>query len=290
MSSKKKIEWSGAITIIQGNVLEALARYKFLTMSQMLKLNIGTTQYNYLSRQIKSLNDRKKALIKRQSYQAPQVSKGRIEGMYFLTKRGHETLVYDLHIDKEKIKMPIGKTMAYRDYFHRKYTIDYQIALDKWAKANNANIPFFDTYFDKIGNNRVSKNLRSKTRITFSDSEYFIPDGVYFVEKEGKKRLHLMEMYNGKDTGRVVKQLHKHGKALSFKYSHKQFNIDENISYTIALVFEFESIMKATIDRIQEDGSFVSIAQYFLCKTLQEVNEGKLDMWVNLNGEQVKFR
>lgn len=286
----KKVPWAGRITNIQGNVLEALSRYKFLTMSQMLKLDIGTTQYQYLQKQIKSLRDRGRPLIGTHNFHTPQPRKGRVESMHYLTPKGREALVFELDIEAENVKMPIGKSMAYKDYQHRKYTIDYQIELDKWASRNGAVVPVFDTYFDKVGNNRVSKNLRAKTRITLSQDEYFIPDGVYSLKREGSKRLHLMEMYNGKDTGRVIRQLHKHAQALAFKCTHRQFNLDPDFSYTIDLVFQFESIMKATIERIQEDGAFTNIGQYFLCKTIEEVNEGKLDTWVDLHGEVVPFR
>lgn len=284
------VEWSDKITNIQGNVLENLARYKFLTMSQMLRMDIGTTQYQYLAKQVKSLRDRGNALIGCHNFNTPQPKRGRVESMYFLKPKGREALVFELELKAEKIKMPIGTAMAFKDYFHRKYTIDYQIELDRWAKQKGFEIPFFDTYFDKVGNNRVAKNLRAKTRITLSNDEYFIPDGVYPIRKESGRRFHLMEMYNGKDTGRVVKQLHKHAQALTFHCTHKQFNLDPESSYTIALVFQFESIMDATIERIQADGSFAQIYQYFLCKSIDQVNKGELDEWLNLHGELTKFR
>ena len=125
--AKNKVKWDGRITMIQGNVLEALARYKFLTMSQMLKLDIGTTQYQYLAMQTKSLRDRGRPLIGCHNFHIPQPRKGRVESMYYLRPKGREALVFELDIPEEKIKMPIGKSVAYKDYLHRKYTIDYQI-------------------------------------------------------------------------------------------------------------------------------------------------------------------
>ena len=286
----KKVPWAGRITSIQGNILEALARYKFLTNTQLLRLDVGTTQYPYLAKQIRSLRDRGRPLVGTHNFHTPQPRKGRVESMHYLTLKGREALVFELDKDVESIKMPVGKSVAYKDYLHRRYTIDYQIELDKWAEQNGATVPIFDTYFDKVGNNRVSKNLRAKTRITLSQDEYFIPDGAYFLKREGGKRLHLMEMYNGKDTGRIIRQLHKHAQALAFKCTHKQFNLDPDFSYTVDLVFQYESIMRATIERIQEDGAFTNIGQYFLCKTIEEVNDGQLDTWVDLFGEVVPFR
>jgi hypothetical protein len=48
--------------------------------------------------------------------------------------------------------------------------------------------------------------------------------------------------------------------------------------------------MQATIERLQEQGTFTNIGQYFLCKTIQDVNDGQLDNWINLHGEVVPFR
>jgi hypothetical protein len=287
---KKQVQWAGRITNIQGNILKALARYKFLTNRQLLKLQVGTTQYQYLTKQVASLRERGRPLIGTHDFAVPQPRKGRVESMHYLTPKGREALVFELEIEQETVKMPIGTSAAYQGYQHRKHTIDYQIALDQWAEANEAVVPTFDTYFDKVGNNRVAKNLRSKTRILLSQDKYFIPDGVYFLKKENSRRLHLVEVHNGKNTKKLVGQLHNHAQALTFRCTHKQFNLDPDFSYTIDLIFEHESIMKATIERVQGDGAFANISQYFLCKTIDDVRAGQLDEWVDLNGQVVPFK
>ena len=48
MSRLKK---QNVLTSIQLRILKALAKYKYLTFSQMLKIDIGTTQYQYLRKQ-----------------------------------------------------------------------------------------------------------------------------------------------------------------------------------------------------------------------------------------------
>ena len=80
-------------------------------------------------------------------------------------------------------------------------------------------MPFFDTYFDKIGNNRVARNLRAKTRIALSETDYFIPDGAFkIVDIGGNQRFFLFEMYNGKDSARIVRQMHKHAQSITIHY------------------------------------------------------------------------
>lgn len=287
---KRKIPWEGVITSIQGNVLEGLARYKFLTMSQMLSLDIGTVHYQYLHRQIASLRDRIKPLVGCHNFKTPQPRKGKVESMYFLTKKGKLSLIHDLMIPEEEIKIPIGKTVAYKDYLHRKSTIDFQIALDKWANDRGYHVPFFDTYFDKTGNNRVSRNLKAKTRIALSENDYFIPDGAFKVfDTENEQRFYLFEMYNGKDSARIVRQMHKHAQSMTFRCTHRKYSIEENKSYKVVLVFQFESIMQAVIERVQKDPAFTYIKQYFICKTIEDVREKDFNEWVNTSGEIIPF-
>ena len=296
MKAANNIKWENVITNIQGNVLEGLARYKFLTLSQMLDLQVGTTRYKYLWEQVKSLRDRRKPLVSCHRYENPEPRKGRVEDMYFLTSLGKTALVNELLFSERAIKIPAGNTPAYKDYFHRKNTIHFQIALDKWADDVGVDVPFFDAYFDMTGNNRTSKDLRAKTKIDFGGEEYFIPDGVFKLNKEKKQRLFLFEMYNGKDSNRVIEQLHKHAIAMTNRYTHHSLGYDPNKSYTIVLMFEFEGIKKAVVEKAKKEfsesgkQSFGKVQQYFISKSLDDLKEGNFDRnWTTLFGRKSKL-
>jgi hypothetical protein len=279
----KQILWANAITNIQQNILVSLARYKFLTSSQMLALEVGTKHYPYLWKQLVSLRDRKKPLVICNSFPNPNPKKGRVESMYFLSKEGKKQILENEFLsESEIIKMPRSKTMAYKDYFHRKFTIDFQIKLDHWANKNGKTVPFFDTYFDKTGNNRTNKNLRAKTRIDFNDEMFFIPDGAFKIDNQ----FYLFEMYNGKDTKRVLEQLDKHAQALTYRHTHKTYNLDPNKSYKTILLFEFLSAKNALLKRIQDEKSFDFIRPYFLVKANEELHQGEFSTWRNLNDEE----
>ena len=279
----KNILWGNVITNIQENILLGLARYKFLTTSQMLALNVGTKHYPYLWKQLVSLRDRKKPLVICNNFPNPNPKKGRVESMYFLSKEGKKQILNQGILETEEyIKIPRGKTIAYKDYYHRKFTIDFQIKLDDWANANNRTVPFFDTYFDKTGNNRTDKNLRAKTRIDFNDRMFFIPDGAFKIDKQ----FYLFEMYNGKDTKRVLEQLDKHAQALTYRHTHKTYNLDLNRSYKTILLFEFTSAKHAILKRIQDEKAFEFIRPYFLVKSNEELHQDKFNTWLNLEGEE----
>lgn len=287
MNKIKTIPWSNKITSIQCNVLEALAKVKFMTLSQMLDFGVGTTQYKYLWKQVASLRDRKRSLIDRRSFNTAE-RLGRVEDLYFLTKRGRQVLIYDLQVPEEEIRMPIGKIIAYKDYHHRKSTIDFQIKLLQWAKANTFQIPLFSAYYDKIGDNRSGKNLTTLTKIEFEGDQFFIPDALFLLQSTERERLFLFEMHNGHDTLRLLKQLHKHAHALVGRYTHRKLNYDSQKSYSIILLFEHTSTKQAFIKRLIKKGAaFRDIQQFFLCKSMEEMNQGDFDLgWQTIFGEE----
>ncbi|MEM6700335.1 MAG: hypothetical protein AAF599_18165 [Bacteroidota bacterium] len=191
-----------------------------------------------------------------------------------------------------QIKMPIGRgSLPYKDYQHRINTINFQIQLDQWAASNGCQIPFFHTYFDKEGDNRVNKNLRAKTKIELDNNDFFIPDGAFKIITEQQERFFLMEMYDGKDTNRTVQQLHKHALALTKRYTHQTYQLPTNKSYSIILIFEYASHLQAVLQRIQtKEPSFQLIQKYFRAKSLEQLATTLfLEEWQTLRGEEVSL-
>ena len=108
------------INNVSQRVLEALGRYKFLSLSQMLRIGIGTVSKRYLREQIKFLKDRKRPFIGVIEFGAyTQVVGGRMEYIYYLKPFGAQVL-QDLEISPEWIRTPIGKPQLASLYAHRK--------------------------------------------------------------------------------------------------------------------------------------------------------------------------
>jgi len=296
MKEKSKIiPWENTITNIQSNILEGLAKYKFLTLSQILRLEVGTTQYKYLHKQVASLRDRKKPLVKCNSYVILQSKKesqqraGRVEDVYFLSNAGKKALLNELGFPSDRpIKIPIGNNKAYKDYLHRRWTVDFQIALNLWAKRNGIDLQFFDTYFDKVGNNRVAKNLKAKTKIDLEEGDYFIPDGIFKLLYKKQEFFFLFEMYNGKDTLRTMNQLHKHAIGLTRKFTHQKYGLDKSKAYTTVFIFRHKSLQQSFIKRVVgEKEVFAPIQNYFICKCLKDLEEDNFfQNWRTIFGRQ----
>ena len=96
-------------------------------------------------------------------------------------------------------------------------------------------------------------------------------------------------MYNGKDTGRVLEQLHKHAEALTHRHTHRAYGLDMKKSYKTILLFEFSSAKNALLKRIQNEPSFEFIRPYFLVKSLEELHQVSFEMWMDLDGVERRF-
>ncbi len=276
------------INNVQTQILLAVARYKYLTVSQLMKIYVGTGNIPYLRKQLKALIDSKKPLIECSVFANFVPKKGRLENVYFLSKYGKRLLMEDLYMEEETIKIPIGKTTFTKDYFHRKNTIDFQIALYQWSEKSKFEVLFFDTYFDKTGNNRTDKNLRAKTKIDLPDNNYLIPDANFLLNTAEGYKLFLFEMYNGKDTKRVLDQLRKHAQCIELGSPSEKYNLE--IGHGVVALFEFESIEKAVIDRLKNQSYYEDVKDYFLFKNLNNLAVDTFFRdWKNVKGELISF-
>lgn len=275
------------ITEIQTNILLALGRYKFLTTSQIEALQI--TDVTYARKVLKDLEEKTRPFVGRITF-GTHPKWGKLENFFYLTKYGKKQLMEGLGIAEAEAKAPKGKaTLFFQDYYHRKYFISVQIAIYGWAAKAAFEINFFHTYFDQIGNNRVSGNAEILTKIPFKEGNgaenYIMPDGIFLLQKNEERILYLVEMYNGKDTKRVLTQLEKHAKVLvagsaSDKYQIKKAN-------RVICIFEEESILKAVINRVRLDERFRKLKDFFFLKALDKLTAISFEEeWYNLSGEK----
>lgn len=192
----------------QTKILLALARYKFLTTSQMITLGISNRRSN-LSVMLKPLKESKRALVGEMEFGFVP-SKGRLENFYYLKPRGKKVILESGRLEEDEIKYPRGRNVMFtQDYFHRKYTIDCHIACDLAAKEQGFEVLAFDRYFDKVGNNRTGGNLQARTKIDI-DGDYIIADATLLLKKGDITRLYALELYNDRNVKRITAQIEKH--------------------------------------------------------------------------------
>lgn len=262
----------------QSKILIALAEYKFLTISQMIRLQV-TTQRSNLYKVIAPLRDTRRALVREMKF-GTDPQKGKLESFYYLSNRGKNVLIENGILNLDEIKYPRGtSTLFSSDYEHRKFTLDCHIACSTECKMDGIELHQFDRYFDKLGNNRIGKNLKAKTSIVFSDG-YIIADGSFLISNSEQSRLYGFELYNDRNTKRIVGQLKKHISGIKESALCTHFDIKKG--HRVCCVFSHAGIMDSVKERFNEE----EFEKFFLFKTYEQAMESFLKNWKDLKGKE----
>ena len=251
-------------------VLEHLSVYRFLTVPQMIRLGVAKhkpTAYNILKR----FNTLPRKLVEKKDF-GFIAGVGNLHSVYYLTRQGAAFLADVIRLDPEEIKYPKGVHVFARDYFHRIATVDIHIAFRTWAAGAGAEVDFFDTYFDKTGSNRKKRSgakLRAKTRVDLREG-YFIPDGIFmYTEPDEAQRLTVLEVHNGMDTGRFMKQVETHIVALEEGAVSEKYGLA--LPFRMMWVFELEAGLQAAIRRMRKRPDLEGFREYVYFNTIQNV-------------------
>lgn len=266
----------------QTAILSSIAKYKYLTVNHFKALKIGSSD-RLIRDNLKILRDRK--LTEKMSFGTIPI-KGRFQDLHFLTERGAKMLIESLDLEPEEVKHPSrASTFFKNDYLHRVSTIDLMISFNQWAEKNGYIVDLFDTYFDKVGSQRATETgVQSKTRFDLPNGKNISPDAVIKYEANGKNYLFCLEVYNGKDTKRVIEQIRKLTYATfegipSKKYNHNKTN--RNL-----ILFEFEDYKNYAIDRIKKDPYLSQFEGLEKVLFFSSIEAQKLDFganWTDLN-------
>jgi len=244
-------------------IMELLAIYKFLTISQMVRLGVSEHKES-IRRMLKRFNSTPKGLIAKKSFPV-HYEKGRLEDIYSLTKKGAYFLADVKDLEFNKIEYATGKKLFFHDYAHRIATIDYHIQLREVLKEKNQTLDFIEFYFQKEGNNSTKNSkerLRAKTRIDFVDGGHITPDIIYKYSDQEEDYLFCVEILMDQDTNRALEQIDNHivaitQGAVSDKYDFKR---DNRVIY----VFAENSTKDAIEKKFLNDSKYVKWVKYFI--------------------------
>ncbi len=262
-------------------MLKHLAKYKFLTYGQMIRLGIDNHRSN-LSNAIKALRDRKTPFVRKIPHRFG------CEAKHYLTPKGKDLLIERYDMEEEEIQYHKGVIVTdTQDQKHRTSTIDIQIAVDFAAQESRVQTLFIERYFDTTGNNRVARNLKSKTAIVYEDKKTLKADLTFMLQTPKQKELYLLELENGKDAKKAVKKCFNHAKAILLGSANQKYNFQQ--AYRTLWVFEHVSTLWSTLEKLSEAPFFQNLEEYFLFKPLEEIEHSFFTRWVNLGGKERKM-
>lgn len=265
----------------QVQVLKALSHYKFLTYSQMARLGIDRHRSN-LSNVLIGLRERKQPYVRKIPHRFG------CEAKHYLTPRGKDVLIELYDITEEEIHYPKGViTTDTQDQKHRTSTIDIQIEMGLAAQMQGLKTIFVERYFDTTGNNRVARNLKSKTAIIYEGKKTLKADLTFMLGTSNQKELYLLELENGKDAKKAVPKCIMHAKAILLGSANKKYRF--NKAYRTLWIFEHRSTMASVLKRLNSLEFFKNLEEYFLFKPLESIGQDFFQGWTNLAGKKRKM-
>ncbi|GMM86953.1 hypothetical protein [Pseudoalteromonas sp. MTN2-4] len=271
------------ITERQLQILEHLAEFKYLTTDQVMGL-LGNSGRPYILQLLNGLSDGKRPLTRFKDL-GFYPGAGRLPRMHFLTPYGVNFLVENLDFDPDKVKAPKERTPLFqRDFFHRVFTIDFNIFVRKFCKKNQLKKVFFDYYFDQIGSQRNS-TAKAKNALTVGDFQ-IIPDGIGKITDGENEKLFLFEQHNGNDSKRAIKQIYSHVEAIGEGLASEKYDYPKGVR--VFYVFENEACARSVAKRMQEDNNLREHKEFFLFSTNDLIRK-KFDDWYTFDGEKRSF-
>lgn len=272
-----------SISPIQEKILRGLAKYKYLTTDQLQRLT-GVKHKQQVYENLRALRDR--GFVDSIIYGAV-TRVGTTSKLNFLTYKGAK-VVSDLP-DIGGIRYPKSTTTMFKnDFYHRIHTIDLMIGFDQWIDTT-AHLPtFFDTYFDTIGSQKsdVLKST-SKTRVEVSEQVSVTPDAIFgFEEGAGAQRLFVLEVTNGRDTGRTTRQIKNNLVAIYKGKVSEKYGIKKTPLLLVA--FEHEAHRDGVRKAVMQEGfttTFQGLERYLFFAMQKQASQDWAGSWETIEGQ-----
>jgi len=241
----------------QQKLLLWLARYTYLTSSQMIRLWIANYRSN-ISRLIQPLKNDLSIIGEVVFPFVP--SKWRLENFYYLLPKGVK-LLENSWCEKSQnnpIRFPKWRKIAFTsDYFHRKYTIDCHISCDLFSEKSWYEVAHFDRYFDTKKKDGEKRKYVMATQMLIGNHN-LIADWTLLLKHQDQSRLFALEFYNDSNTSRIVEQIGKHLIGIHQSTLCKSYGIKKG--HRLLAIFKNESI----IPLVKEKFPQTSLSSYLL--------------------------
>lgn len=283
-------------TEVESNILQRLAHYKYLTLSQMVKVNVGGKSYTCT--RLKQLREAGYVGVSQYGGVYKSGGGGRAENINYLTPKGAKLLAsMGTEWELENIRYPKNIDGIFRnDYFHRISTVNVQIAFELWCKWLAYEIVFFDAYFYTLGSAKKSKEndpLRGQTTISVPHGKPVAPDGIFAVDTGKKKLFFCLEVHNGADVTRLVEQAKALSRAVAKGYitNHYKTKYDIQNSPRVLFTVETENMLRLVKKRLVADTFFSPawMKEVFLFNVAEQVWNDFESGWQNMEGNIYKL-
>ena len=185
----------------------------------------------------------------------------------------------------------VGASVYALDFFHRKAVISFRILLDQaLATLPKYRVTRYENYFEKTGANHRNQDgprLSARTRITFPDNRFFIPDSIFILFKapSGQRSLFALEYVRGNKVARTVRQIQKHMTAMETGVVTQRYGIAPGQDYVALFLFEDEGLRDRVLRDLSNRTMFAPFQKHFLFAAWQDVEHHILGCWRQVGDE-----
>ncbi len=277
------------LTPQQKNVLKALAKFRYLTTSQMITLGISKSANALRNNTLKPLSKNRKKCISSHDY-GWTPTQGKLHNVHFLTPCGAKVLAEIIGRDIDTISLPTETIWVSSDYDHRTQFVNFHIAFNHWAEREKKNIEFFHVYFDKIKRaNKKQKVAKTQVQLertvyTHLESKPVIPDGLTRYQDGNNSRLVAIEIHNV-HSQQITQQLLEHLEAIEQGLFTGKFNHTGGVSFVLS-VHENQSTLDSVKRRLIERSEFKAFLPLFLFNRQDQVKADFAKGWTLADGSK----
>ena len=273
-------------------ILKALSEYRYLTTTQILALGIAKDR-GHLGKVLASLLSAKRR--DQSGERMPKeigeidfgvkVGKGRLPRMYYLTKRGAQTLEI-LDPELAPVSFPTRVVRFAPDYEHRVSCVDFHIALNAWATDNHNTVSRYRQYFDWSPASAKGRPQPS-TRLALSHKRVD-PDALFVLSDATEiERAFVFEMTNGFDTGRVIDKMRHLACGLRDRSLNRALSFPLQQAVRILFVFEHRRTAELVATRAANTPLVGKFSPHFLLKARDDICRDTLRQdWMTLDPQQ----
>ena len=248
------------LTPKQAKILEALGNYKFLSRSQLAKLEIEKYNSNYSKYCTPLLKGNLIGLIDARPYDLGYI--------YYLKEKGAKIIATHAQSDLSKLNyVKTPPSLSPQFLHHRKYAIDCQIELFQTCANTNIEIDFYERDIETLGSVKKNKTLERKTRVNIHNNQYLEPDAIFRIITNKGKKLYCLELENATYTKKSYAKIEKHISALNLKSPSKKYGHEK--AHRVLMIYKEVGVMKAVMEKMKQHIS--GIGKWFLFKSYTEV-------------------
>lgn len=262
-------------------ILEELAKHRYLSYKQMLKIGIDKHSSN-LSTACTRLSESKPSLIQKIAHGAGFAAR------WYLTSKGRDYLMEHHDYLATEINNPPNETKT--DSMHQKHhfgLVNCYLELKHACEELDLKLEFADYDFDQVNNLKDNNNQRAKNAINRTKKEFIIPDLIFSIQTPRDKELFLLELENGSSSMKSYKKCLEHRQAIFMKSANEKY--DFHSGYRTLWIFEKESTMKATIKKMKADSLFDKLTEYYLFIPISSIKDNFFEGWINIDSKSRKL-